>query len=279
MWEIQTWKHLTHSTLGHKGWVIVLAKENPGIFPRILSRWNKKKGTFSWKTDTLWGVLSTEAGAMPSLSGICRWGRQRALTALCGSVSSPLLWITCAGANGKGLEKQPGLRALWAPAEEVFCAQRTHSKSKLLLLSATDIWCLWQRQNEMAGKNTISTPKSMTVMLNIDKKCFSAAYYRKHDVWPLYSFAGTALTKNHKPGSLKMEIDFLPVLKARSSRSRFWQVDSFWGLWENTCFVTLFHGLVVCRIVVISRFHLSSCPYWHPPRMCVSAQIPPPLFL
>lgn len=68
----------------------------------------------------------------------------------------------------------------------------------------------------------------MTLMLNIDKKCFSAAHYcRKHDVGPLYAFAGTALTENHKPGSLKMEIDFLPDPKARSSRSKFWQVDSF----------------------------------------------------
>lgn len=154
MREIQTWKQPTHSTLAPKGWVIVLAKENPGIFPRILSRWNKKKGTFSWKTDTLWGncVLSTQAGAMPSLPGVRRWGRQRSLTALRGSLSSPLLWITCVGADGKGLEKQPEFRALWSLVEEVVCAQRTQSESKLLLLPVTDTWCLWQRQNEMAEK-------------------------------------------------------------------------------------------------------------------------------
>lgn len=106
------------------------------------------------QTDTLWGncVLSTQAGAMPSLPGVRRWGRQHSLTALRGSLSSALLWISCAGANGKGLEKQPERRALWSPAEEVVCAQRTHRKSKLLLSSATDTWCLWQRQNEMAEK-------------------------------------------------------------------------------------------------------------------------------
>lgn len=116
----------------------------------------------------------------------------------------------------------------------------------------------------------------MALMLNRDKKRFSAAHFcRKHDVGPLYAFAGIALTENHKLGSLKMEIDFLPDLKARSSRSKFWQVDSFWELWEKTCFMTLFHVLVVCRIVVMSWFQLSSCPYWHLPRMCVSAQISP----
>lgn len=186
MWEIETWKQLIKRILGPKRWATVLVKGNPGKLPRGdgYSEQVEEEGggdfrvkdqhTFGELCLKHWGWIHT------FLPWLLLKGRVALLHCTHGSLFPSGLgwtWITCPGANGKGLVKQPGLRALCSPAEEAFYTLRTfHQVTTLAII------CHWyvmvQAKAKQSRLSIITAPKLTSLIVNIEKKCLSAIYHK-----------------------------------------------------------------------------------------------------